>query len=318
MPSDHFTNFLTSFERMSHEWRDDFDIPALQRLTGDERTEAVRRLVERLREGTDPRAVRALDAISFEGLERLLREVFPISREEARIEIAATLYRLTELDEDAASIVAGLTAESVYVRQQAASKLANIPPRLAREALLVALEDVDAKVRAAAARTLLAQLGIFTDPLSLLGLVEHELATESAQIRSEARRDLIPLLDALDRGEVLDSSWTTPMTTSPLYKRFLQSMCCRPGHEPWPDRLAIDDIESMSDHERRRIRFTVLFLIQRRDPRAPAALAVVLEDAAVVLEGALETATEPMRAAITSALDSLASPSTREPDYGCQ
>lgn len=302
MASPQFDAFIESLEQMSHVWRDDFDLGALLSLVGEERAAAEERLVGQVLVGKDPRAVRALALLEPTNMVDLLRQALPVSIADARVEVARLLYDLAADQSAVDVLIEAFGSDSYTVRQRAAFTLGHMKEARTRRPLIAALDDTDARVRRTAADALLTQVDVNAPVKTKLYLLVGEVSSASLAVRSEARPQFESLLDKLDGGGGIDPTWTEPVELTPAYTEFAKSLRCRPGQQPWPDRLAVEAFNEMPSFDKRKLRLATLRALERDDPRAPAALMAVLEDAPAVLATRRASAVPQMADAIDAVL----------------
>jgi HEAT repeat protein len=160
MPSPTFNAFYESFFGDPYmAWHDGLDVNSLLALTGDERSEAEKLLLENL---ADPRCVTGLGYIQTREALPKLREMLPTAGDYQRTRIVAAIWRITRDDSILPEIFGVLkNAATEYDRLDAAVALGDIYAPPVKDALLEALADPDYLVRYNAAEALLRLHGLY-------------------------------------------------------------------------------------------------------------------------------------------------------------
>lgn len=165
--SDEFERFERSFNSISLEWVDDYDLDALSRLHGTERTLAVNLLIGRLAKG-DPRAPRAIAGTGIREAIPSLHENLSKFRGEMLVEASMALYTLENFEGTKKHIVQVLYEDDRNDRLTAAYALRNFySPEIVQALLFVAQTDADRDVRTTAAMSLLIMHKIMSSPFDM-------------------------------------------------------------------------------------------------------------------------------------------------------
>lgn len=159
MATQAFEQFRYSFFEDPYSARDGLDEAALAELTGEERSEAERLLLDFL---PDARAVIGLGVLRSQRAESRLAKLFDELPEDSRktVYVATALWRIRPDPRWLAAIVADLGASDSFQRMDAAFALKEFYTPQAADALKRALDDDDSLVRHHAARGLLLLHGI--------------------------------------------------------------------------------------------------------------------------------------------------------------
>lgn len=276
-PSPAYQQFELSFNTRDRQWMEDFDLDALTRLDGIERSLAEDLLMQRLEGGRDPRAARALGVLGSRQAIPALRLAAIGTVDEARLESIAALLRLTG-EQDLIDLLMPLLLQgAVSIRIRAARYAERFEPVRANRLLVQALHDTDPLVRSNAAASLIGLHrleGMEKARGSLLWRLTFRLSLKFQACWSQAAEALQALFEALAQGQTSQSLGITPdgLRLSPEGASFFESVACDPGEDPWPDTMDLDALKRLTGDEREMLVDSVFSALGMGDTRAPAAL----------------------------------------------
>lgn len=159
--------FLASMNARSMEWVDDYDLASLLALSDEERGEAERALLERLKQ-PDSRAPRALAAMGARSAVPALEAELPRATGVRKVAIALALEKLAGYPEAAARIRETLADDEASDRLYAAYALRAYPGPETESALMkTAADDPDGDARSTAAESILLLKGARKSPYDI-------------------------------------------------------------------------------------------------------------------------------------------------------
>jgi len=266
--------FIESLTSSASTYREDFDIPALLALQGDEREAAETLLVQRLSGSLDRRVPRALGYMkSTKALPELEHGVvMHMGAAFMRSEMALAMWEIAS-----ESRVPGWLQEILATgveasgRSIAAYHLRDFPGNATEAALWAAIQtETSQRVRINATDSLFKLLQVPRwGKGSKLGHVRSWLSSGLQSLRSRGIKQLEALLKDMEANKEMDSWLERPESRSPEMKSLLKALRADPSVIPeYPQA----EMNHLTDLERRHAVFVLLAAIERGDPRAPAAL----------------------------------------------
>jgi hypothetical protein len=273
MSSD-FALFESSLHRSGSRDCEEYELDALERLSGAERERAEALLVERLKDG-DYRAVRALELLSTPSARGALRDALASARGHVLGSLARALKRS---DPQAARDAAfrALRSDDDSVRVGGVQVLGDVPGDDVDAALLAAVDDPAPNVRVFAAEALFERLGLSACvvPRRRLTMLLMRLHSSFESLRRPALADLAALIDRLrvgDSPEALGLVDEEPVD-SPAYRAWVQSIRSDSDEGPYAEDFDLAALEALSAADRAWAELSLVTQLERLDPRVPRAL----------------------------------------------
>jgi hypothetical protein len=287
MPTSSLQNFVQSLTSTESTYREDFDIPSLLNLQGEEREEAEELLLNRLTGSPDRRVPRALGYMkSLKALPELeYGVVMHMDAAVMRAEVVLAIWAISQ-DPRVPGWLQEILAKGneAFGRNIAGYSLRDFPGKASEAALWEAIKtETSQLVRINATDSLFKLLQVPRwGKGAKLGHMRSWLSSDLKSLRGRGIKQLETLLADISADKALDSWLERPESRSPEMKALLKALRAEPSVIPeYPE----TEINKLTELEKRHAVFVLLAAIERGDPRAPEALSWLnASDFADVLE----------------------------------
>ncbi|MFM7201542.1 MAG: hypothetical protein ACKO6N_12200 [Myxococcota bacterium] len=266
-----------SMDTPDSRWLEDFDLAALQRLTGEEVTTATQRLVERLETGRDARAARALGVLGTPEALAGLAQAGLKNFDEAHIESLLAL----EPHQPGTLTPSSLQPFFESLNPTLRRKVVHALRRGTGEDMLLTLElglyDEDELVRSNVYNTLVRHHRLEAwgaNPGSTLSDLSRKLGLAYRACWHPAAQKLGRIFVALREDQPVESLGLDRQGLAFSTKRMkvVSSLRTPPGQDPWADRIDVTSLLALSGFERELTVDTLFGALSRGDYRVPEAL----------------------------------------------